>query len=138
MTTLYPGIGVYGFPKSGNTWLEGIFAALGKSVLPSYTQSDIHINRANKSAFNPHPVICIADSPAIVFKSHEKFSDKVLNYPDATALGISHMEKVILVKRNPFDMLLSYLNYAIWLSRKSINSGGGGFKPILNTTLKMI
>ncbi len=111
----YPAIAVYGFPKSGNTWLHGTFNHLGRQVDVNYQQGDIHMNRSKKKKrFNVHPVVHIEDSPCIVFKSHEKCTDETFPPKDAAALGISSIEKMILIKRNPFDVLLSFLNYALF------------------------
>lgn len=120
---LHPAIGVYGFPKSGNTWVQGVFAALGQEVDPAYKQVDIHISRRNKSTFNIHPLVRLDNQPCIVFKSHEKYDGEELFLRDRSALGISKLEKVILVKRNPFDMLLSFLNFSIWQIKKRMVDG---------------
>jgi len=107
---MHNAIGVYGYPKSGNTWLESSFTKLGQDIIPSYFQSDIHITRANKKKFIPHPLIEENGHPLIIYKSHEPFLGKNI-MDDAQDLGIKSIIKVILIKRNPFDMLLSYLNF---------------------------
>lgn len=111
---LYPAIGVYGYPKCGNTWVQGIFAALGQQEDPKYHQDDIYITRRKKNRFRVHPVVTLDGHPCIVFKSHAGYSGGDDPIPDMKELGISGLKKVILVKRNPFDLLLSVLNFAGW------------------------
>lgn len=119
MQNLHPAIGVYGFPKSGNTWIQGVLGAVGEQVKPGYTQYDIYITRSRNESFNVHPLIEVEDKPAIVFKSHDMYKGKDKLFPDAEQLGISHLSKAMVIKRNPFDMLLSFLNYAVWSINKA-------------------
>ena len=120
----WPSIGVFGFPKSGNTWVQGIFAIVGKEIDPAYVQHDIHVTRQQKIRFKPHPVIKLRGDPCVVFKSHDPYDSKQQFLMDASDLGISELAKVVSIKRNPFDMLLSFLNYSIWAVRSDIRTRG--------------
>jgi hypothetical protein len=114
---MYNAIGVFGYPKSGNTWVQSILASLGQQVDPSYVQHDIHVSGSMGLSLKPHPVIRIGAEPAVVFKSHEYFKTTGFEHNNPK-FGVKKLTKAVLVKRNPLDMLLSYINYIRFVSQK--------------------
>jgi len=115
---MYDAIGVLGYPKSGNTWVQSIFASLGQKVDPSYFQDDIHVSEVNSTKLKPHPLVTLnRGKPCIVYKSHEYYKGNDLLHHNPL-FGVKKLEKAILVKRNPLDMLLSYLNYICFVVNK--------------------
>jgi hypothetical protein len=104
-------VGLYSFPRSGNTWLRQIVAAA----------LDIPANMLQRflsdMAYGPivtHPVI-YQDRQWYFYKSHHK------------SLVTEHRgqkiktDKVVYIYRHPMDVFLSYLNFA----SKNVNSKVG-------------
>jgi len=115
---MHDAIGVFGYPKSGNTWMQTIFTLLGQVVDPDYIQDDLHLSAAKAAALNSHPLVKLDGcNPCIMFKSHEYYKTKGQLHHNPL-FGIQSLKKVILIKRNPLDMLLSFINHICFMSYK--------------------
>lgn len=96
-------VGLYSFPKSGNTWLRAIVAAAAKvpsgpGMLHKYV-TDMHYSRVieNPWAFN--------GTDWYFYKSHHM--DLVTEHKDQ----VFRTDKVVYIYRNPLDVFLSYVNF---------------------------
>ncbi len=97
-------VGLYSFPKSGNTWLRAIIAGImempgGPGVLQRYV-TDTHYGPALRTAWN------FQGRDWYFYKSHLK-----------TLLREHHgqtidTDTVIYIYRHPLDVFVSYLNFA--------------------------
>ena len=110
----YPAIGVFGFPKSGNTWVGNAFLELGRLSNPGFNSSfDIHVCLRKKERLQPNPAMKQGEEEFICFKSHAaKQYNKSFITPRIKSIGIGQLDKVIVLTRNPFDVLLSFINYS--------------------------
>jgi hypothetical protein len=96
-TQKFINVGIYSFPKSGNTWMRNIIS----SVIGEPDQSavpDLH-NTALREA---------KSFRGYRFYKHHGFKPVHRSYGEPVQAG-----KFIYIKRNPLDVFLSYLN---WLS----------------------
>ncbi len=96
-------VGLYSFPKSGNTWLRAIFAGvmgmpLGPGVMQKYV-TDTHYGRAMENPWT------FQDTDWYIYKSHlatlmkDDQGDKLVT------------DKVVHIYRHPLDVFMSYLNF---------------------------
>ncbi len=96
-------VGLYSFPKSGNTWLRAIICAMIRIPQgPGFMQrfvSDTHFGSVRDEGWHFRGV------DWFFYKSHHK---EVL---DADKDGPLHTDKVIYIYRHPLDVFLSYLNF---------------------------
>lgn len=87
-------LGIYSFPKSGNTWVRSILGALlkhGKQDVP-----DLHLHSlSDGGVYNG-------------FRFYKHHSGHFLTEWNGETLNTTH---VIHIRRNPLDVFLSYLNY---------------------------
>lgn len=108
-------VGLYSFPKSGNTWLRAIIAAMtgiptGPGSLHKFV-TDTHYDKVMQNPWR------FEGTDWYFYKSHHK-----------DLLGV-HMgeevktDKVIYIYRHPLDVFLSYLNFVS--TNVSPNSGRG-------------
>lgn len=97
------------YPKSGNTWLQNIVRSAGANH--GFPDGEMDVYTLLDKSIEPSPCYCLnkklSASGGFVLKTHasfEKVHQKIFNY-DLNLVGFLH------VYRNPFDMLLSYINY---------------------------
>lgn len=108
-------VGLYSFPKSGNTWLRAIIAGatgmpMGPGVLQKYV-TDTHYGKVMENPWQ------FQGRDWYFYKSHHK---KLLESDDGQPLVT---DKVIYIYRHPLDVFMSYLNF---VSRNvSPNAGKG-------------
>jgi hypothetical protein len=91
-------IGLYSYPKSGNTWLRNVFAdifSVKKEAIPDAHQTSELFPREKR--------LTLGGNSYSLFKSH--FWRNLQNVPDE-----GESIEIVLV-RNPLDVFLSYLNY---------------------------
>jgi hypothetical protein len=98
-TSAIPFVGIYSFPKSGNTWMRQIIAALFFNDIGSIP--DIYTRPIQEA----RPATLSDGRQLRFFKSHarhmvEKRADQVV--PHAA---------IIYIMRHPLDVFLSYLNF---------------------------
>jgi hypothetical protein len=96
-------IGLYSFPKSGNTWLRAIVAAMvriprGPGLLQRYV-TDTHYSGVRDHVWQ------YRGTDWYFYKSH------VNALLDADQDGPLHTDKVVYIYRHPLDVFLSYLNF---------------------------
>lgn len=92
-------VGIYSFPKSGNTWVRQILGGALSSQPFDFTVPDIYT----------HPIwnnpIDIGGEKTILYKSHSK-------YDVSNAYGRDFVnDLVVYIIRHPLDVFLSQLNY---------------------------
>ena len=94
-------LGIYSFPKSGNTWLRHIFAKLFKIEHKAYQKfiPDVH-QKHTESQLSQHN-----GNYYFAYKSHT--SDYVRKYNDV----VLNTNTVLHIRRNPFDLFLSQMNF---------------------------
>lgn len=95
-------IGIYSFPKSGNTWLRAIIAA-GLGIDTKRLQR--HIPDMYHGKIVEHPIIRNRKR-YFFYKSHHK--DLVTEHLGQAVKN----DKVIYIYRHPLDVFVSYLNFA--------------------------
>ncbi|WP_116085329.1 sulfotransferase domain-containing protein [Tropicimonas sp. IMCC34011] len=98
-----PVVGLYSFPKSGNTWLRAIVAAItgmptGPHILQRYV-TDTHYGPVIASPWE------FEGKHWYFYKSHRK---AVLHQHRGQKFAT---DKVIHIHRHPLDVLMSYLNF---------------------------
>lgn len=96
-------VGLYSFPKSGNTWLRAIIAGMtgmpmGPGILQKYV-TDTHYGKVLDNPWTFH------DVDWYFYKSHHK---NVLTEDDGEAF---QTDKIIYIYRHPLDVFMSYLNF---------------------------
>ena len=96
-------VGLYSFPKSGNTWLRAIIASLtgipnGPGMLQKYV-TDTHYGKIMENPWN------FQGTDWYFYKSH--FKEPLLKHKDETV----HTDKIVYIYRHPLDVFLSYLNF---------------------------
>jgi len=110
-------IGLYSFPKSGNTWVRHILASL------------LGIDKANLGKYIPdsHRQGIVEDP--IDFKGRTYYIYKShYNKELRRKAGIKFRNDLIIhIRRNPLDVFLSYLNY---ISGNVTNSAPAKFKSV--------
>jgi len=96
-------VGLYSFPKSGNTWLRAIVAgAMGMPMGPGVMQkfvTDTHFGKAME-----HPWT-FQDTDWYMYKSHHA---RLLEQDHGDPLVT---DKVVHIYRHPLDVFMSYLNF---------------------------
>lgn len=107
-------VGLYSFPKSGNTWLRAIIAgATGMPAAADRLQHfvpDTHYGNAMERPWS------FQNTNWYFYKSHKK--TLLMSDWDGSPL---HTDKVLYVYRHPLDVFCSYLNFAS--NRVSPNAG---------------
>jgi hypothetical protein len=96
-------VGLYSFPKSGNTWLRAIIASIvgipeGPGNLHKYV-TDTHYGPVKEHSWE------FQDIDWFFYKSHHKrvlLEDKVEEF---------ETDKVVYIYRHPLDVFMSYLNF---------------------------
>jgi hypothetical protein len=92
-------LGIYSFPKSGNTWMRQILAELFFDDINACR--DVH-----RHTIHDAPVACLPDGRRIrVYKSHSATLIRKHARQD-----LEH-EAIVYIKRHPLDVFLSYLNF---------------------------
>lgn len=97
-------VGLYSFPKSGNTWLRAIIAAIFRvpvadGMMAEYV-IDIHVGQQiGKRPWR------FADRTWCFYKSHNKLPD--IEQDDR----VIRPDKIIYIYRHPLDIFTSYLNF---------------------------
>lgn len=86
--------GIYSFPKSGNTWLRAVIAALFDGEMEAVP--DLHI----------HSLDGAKEHHGLRFYKHH--GQRMQTHSDGQAFDTSH---IIHIRRNPLDVFVSYLNY---------------------------
>ncbi len=111
-----PYIGIYSFPKSGNTWMRHIIAEL-YSLEFNHRQVSKDIPDMHQGPiFDARPIQLGAGGQAVRFyKSHR------CEIVARNALQKINHRGIIYIKRHPLDVFLSYLNYL----RDGVNGTAG-------------
>ena len=96
-------VGLYSFPKSGNTWLRAIIAGatsmpMGPGVMQKYV-TDTHYGRILENPWS------FQGKDWYFYKSHRK---TLLEDDAGEPL---HTDKVVYIYRHPLDVFVSYLNF---------------------------
>lgn len=96
-------VGLYSFPKSGNTWLRAIIASIvgipeGPGNLHKYV-TDTHYGGIKEHSWE------FQDLDWYFYKSHHK--NLLVEHKDDTI----HTDKVLYIYRHPLDVFMSYLNF---------------------------
>lgn len=89
-----PVLGIYSFPKSGNTWVRSIIGALfprGKAEVPDLHQSPL----SDSGTYNG-------------FRFYKHHSGRLVTEWKGETLDTTH---IIHIRRNPLDVFLSYMNF---------------------------
>ena len=96
-------VGLYSFPKSGNTWLRAIIAgATGMPMGPGVMQKYVTDTHYGKVMQNPW---AFQGKDWYFYKSHHK---QLLADDDGDPLNT---DKVLYIYRHPLDVFMSYLNF---------------------------
>lgn len=97
------------YPKSGNTWLQTVVRFAGRSF--GFPRADLDVYQIVAQGRRPEAVggvrSQISDRPTTVLKTHDRF---VADRDPHAELGMATVG-FVYVLRNPFDMLLSYINF---------------------------
>lgn len=96
-------VGLYSFPKSGNTWLRNIIAAMvgiphDKDALQRYV-TDSHYGPVMEDPWN------FKETDWYFYKSHRKSLLKVHHNQSFTT------DRIVYIYRHPLDVFVSYLNF---------------------------
>lgn len=96
-------VGLYSFPKSGNTWLRAIVASItgipeGPGSLHKYV-TDTHYGPIREHSWE------FQDIDWYFYKSHHK---NVLTEDKEEQI---HTDKILYIYRHPLDVFMSYLNF---------------------------
>ena len=96
-------VGLYSFPKSGNTWLRAIIASLtgipnGPGMLQKYV-TDTHYGKIMENPW------AFQGTDWFFYKSH--FKEPLVKHKDETVVT----DKIVYIYRHPLDVFLSYLNF---------------------------
>ncbi len=96
-------VGLYSFPKSGNTWLRAIVAGLthmpnGPGVLQKYV-TDTHFGKVLENPWH------FQDRDWYFYKSHHK--TLLLEHEGE----VFDTHKVLYIYRHPLDVFMSYVNF---------------------------
>ncbi|WP_417723123.1 sulfotransferase domain-containing protein [Salipiger sp.] len=96
-------VGLYSFPKSGNTWLRAIIAGatsmpMSAGALQKYV-TDTHYGRIMQNPWS------FQGTDWFFYKSHRKH---LLEDDEGDPL---HTDKVLYIYRHPLDVFVSYLNF---------------------------
>lgn len=96
-------VGLYSFPKSGNTWLRAIMAAaIGVPEGPGMMQKYMTDTHYGKVMENPWEFMGV---DWYFYKSHHK--EVMTEHMGETF----HTDKVLHIYRHPLDVFVSYLNF---------------------------
>lgn len=102
-------IWVASFPKSGNTWVQSVVRAAGRSF--GFPRSDVDVYKMIAEGRHPESVEGvrqrITKGPTALLKTHEIFRPGARLHPKL-ALDTAGF---VYIMRNPLDMLLSYINF---------------------------
>lgn len=97
-------VGLYSFPKSGNTWLRAILAhALAPEGVP-----DLHRSRRIPAVPDLHKQALDGAAELNGFRFFKHHGGRNFRRWQGTRLETTH---VIHIRRNPLDVFLSYLNF---------------------------
>lgn len=96
-------VGLYSFPKSGNTWLRAIIASMtgipnGPGMLHKYV-TDTHYDKVMENPWE------FEGKDWYFYKSHHK--DLLTRHMEEDIVT----DKVIYIYRHPLDVFMSYLNF---------------------------
>lgn len=97
-------VGLYSFPKSGNTWLRAIIAAIFQVPVASGMMAEYVIDTHMGQAIGKRPWRQF-DRSWCFYKSH----NKTPAIPDGDRM--IHPDRIIYIYRHPLDIFTSYLNY---------------------------
>lgn len=97
-------VGLYSFPKSGNTWLRAIIAAIFRVPVADGMMAEyvIDIHLGQKIGKRPWR---FADRSWCFYKSHNKLPD--IEQDDRLITP----DRIIYIYRHPLDVFTSYLNF---------------------------
>lgn len=107
------------YPKSGNTWVQSVIREAGKDC--GFPQKDLDVYRLMQDNAKPVAVSGvrkkISEEPATVLKTHSRCSPNMAIHPQLKLKTVGF----VYVKRNPLDMLLSYINFTRLQYERRIN-----------------
>jgi hypothetical protein len=109
MSKHHQSLGIYGYPKSGNTLANRIVNAINMPPDEKVNVYDMHVVLRSNLAIPKHGYL-----DYIVFKSHSSApSGGGLNPHDAKSslIGVGKTTKALLITRNPIDVLFSFINF---------------------------
>jgi len=108
-------VGLYSFPKSGNTWLRAIIAAaVGVPDGPGNLQKYLTDTHYGKVIDNPWE---FNDKKWYFYKSHHK--NVIKEHKEQTF----ETDKILYIHRHPLDVFVSYLNFVSKNVSPSANLG---------------
>lgn len=97
------------YPKSGNTWVQSVIREAGKNC--GFPQRDLDVYRHIQENVPPSIVSGvrkkISTNPTTVLKTHSPCTKNLVLHPQLKLKTVGF----VYVKRNPLDMLLSYINF---------------------------
>lgn len=97
-------VGLYSFPKSGNTWLRAIIAAIFRVPVADGMMAEYVIDTHMGQQIGKRPWR-FADRTWCFFKSHNKLP--AVSHDGA----VIRPDRIIYIYRHPLDIFTSYLNY---------------------------
>lgn len=97
-------VGLYSFPKSGNTWLRAIIAAIFRVPVDDGMMAEYVVDTHMGQRIGERPWR-FADRTWCFYKSH----NKTPHVPDGDRL--IRPDRVIYIYRHPLDVFTSYLNF---------------------------
>lgn len=99
------------YPKSGNTWIHSVIRTAGRSY--GFPQADMDVYNIMRAGKEPPANPAVADKYAnpdcVVLKTHSPWrrGKQLHGFPDIKLNEVAFVH----VYRNPFDLLLSYINF---------------------------
>jgi hypothetical protein len=102
-------IWIASYPKSGNTWLHQILQRAGRAY--GFPRHDVGVYRLLEQGVRPELCGAVRDDfqPCIVLKTHSPYrgDGHLHEIPDVELDRV----RFVYICRNPFDVLLSYINF---------------------------
>lgn len=98
------------YPKSGNTWVHQVLKVAGETHgFPRNASMDAHAIESSREEIHGFPRVKVTKNGCAVLKTHNRY--------DATGRVHPSLERLrtvgsIYVRRNPLDVLLSYINFS--------------------------
>lgn len=129
-----------GYPKSGNTWIATAIKNCDVSSTELGSDYDIYQIAKKKKKLLPHSLLSDANNESIGFyKTHSLPSKYGKVEHSAKKAGVTSILKVLHIKRNPLDVLLSYTNFSRYkLLRSSVPISGSNNPEVADFISRML